>query len=150
MGLNPDGGHADAFEQADETWPFDAEQNGGGRHVDTARSDWARSGRARSDRAQTKRSRIRKVAWIAVVCLIAALTGTFDAVAPRAASAAIESEGSSGERSEAAAVLPVVKPATVVASPASGAKQVNPAAPVTISVKDGTLDRVSLTSARGA
>src|SRR5436305_734846 len=86
------------------------------------------------DTAPVKRSRFRKVAWIVVVCLVAALSGTFAAVAPHAASAAIESEVSSGERSEAGAVLPVVKPATVVTSPAAGAKQVNPAAPVTITV----------------
>lgn len=145
MGLNPDGEQADTFEQVDAARLFDTEQDGSSaRHLETGHMD-----AGHIDAGPTKRSRFRKVAWIVVVCLIAALSGTFAAVAPHAASAAIESEGSSGERSEAAAVLPVVKPATVVASPASGAKQVNPAAPVTISVKDGTLDRVSLTSAQG-
>ncbi|HKU30783.1 MAG TPA: Ig-like domain-containing protein, partial [Arthrobacter sp.] len=96
-----------------------------------------------------KRNKFRTAAWIVVVCVIAALSGTFAAMAPHAASAAIESEGSSGERSAAGAVMPVVKPVSVVTSPASGAKQVNPAAPATITVTDGSLERVSLTSTNG-
>ena len=96
-----------------------------------------------------KRNKFRTAAWIVVVCVVAALSGTFAAMAPHAASAAIESEGSSGERSAAGAVMPVVKPVSVVTSPASGAKQVNPAAPATITVTDGSLERVSLTSTNG-
>ena len=43
----------------------------------------------------------------------------------------------------------MVAPVTFDAAPADGAKQVNPAAPVSLKVANGTIERVTLTSTGG-
>ncbi len=92
----------------------------------------------------------RKVFLLGALCLLAAGGGVFAAVAPGAARAAFESEAGSAERTTPGLAAPVVAPVKLVASPADGAKQVNPAAPVSLKVTNGTVERVALTSGDGA
>ncbi|HEX7201396.1 MAG TPA: Ig-like domain-containing protein [Arthrobacter sp.] len=93
--------------------------------------------------------RMKKVLVVAAVCLLAAVGGVFAAVAPDIARGAIESEASSAVRTSPGIAAPVVAPVTLDAAPADGAKQVNPAAPVSLKVANGTIERVTLTSTGG-
>jgi lipoprotein-anchoring transpeptidase ErfK/SrfK len=93
--------------------------------------------------------RMKKVLVVAAVCLLAAVGGVFAAVAPDIARGAIESEASSAVRTSPGIAAPVVAPVTFDAAPADGAKQVNPAAPVSLKVANGTIERVTLTSTGG-
>ena len=92
---------------------------------------------------------MKKVLVVAAVCLLAAVGGVFAAVAPDIARGAIESEASSAVRTSPGIAAPVVAPVTLDAAPADGAKQVNPAAPVSLKVTNGTIERVTLTSTGG-
>jgi hypothetical protein len=91
----------------------------------------------------------KKILVVAAVCLLAAVGGVFAAVAPGSARGAIESEAASAVRTSPGVALPVVAPVKLEASPANGAKQVNPAAPVSLNVANGTIERVTLTSTGG-
>ena len=93
--------------------------------------------------------RMKKILVVAAVCLLAAVGGVFAAVAPDIARGAIESEASSAVRTSPGIAAPVVAPVTLDAAPADGAKQVNPAAPVSLKVTNGTIERVTLTSTGG-
>ena len=93
--------------------------------------------------------RMKKVLVVAAVCLLAAVGGVFAAVAPDIARGAIGSEASSAVRTSPGIAAPVVAPVTLDAAPADGAKQVNPAAPVSLKVANGTIERVTLTSTGG-
>ncbi|MFJ6269049.1 Ig-like domain-containing protein [Pseudarthrobacter oxydans] len=93
--------------------------------------------------------RMKKILVVAAVCLLAAVGGVFAAVAPDIARGAIESESSSPVRTSPGTAMPVVAPVTSEAAPANGAKQVNPAAPVSLKVTNGTIERVTLTSTTG-
>jgi lipoprotein-anchoring transpeptidase ErfK/SrfK len=99
---------------------------------------------------QPRRPRpVKKILIIAVVCLLAAAGGVFAAVAPGIAGAAIESEAGSAVRTSPGIASPVIAPVKSSAAPAKGAKQVNPAAPVSLKVSNGTIERVTLTSTSG-
>jgi lipoprotein-anchoring transpeptidase ErfK/SrfK len=91
----------------------------------------------------------RKVFLLGALCLLAAGGGVFAAVAPGAARAAFDSEAGSAERTTPGLAAPVVAPVQLAASPADGAQQVNPAAPVSLKVTNGTVERVALTSGDG-
>ncbi|MBA4101207.1 MAG: hypothetical protein C0488_03070 [Arthrobacter sp.] len=93
--------------------------------------------------------RMKKILVVAAVCLLAAVGGVFAAVAPDIARGAIESESSSSVRTSPGSAMPVVAPVTSEAAPANGAKQVNPAAPVSLKVTNGTIERATLTSTTG-
>ncbi|OAE01220.1 Ig-like domain-containing protein [Arthrobacter sp. OY3WO11] len=93
--------------------------------------------------------RLKKILVVAAVCLLAAVGGVFAAVAPDIARGSIESEASSSVRTSPGIAAPVVAPVTSDAVPANGAKQVNPAAPVSLKVTNGTIERVTLTSTGG-
>lgn len=93
--------------------------------------------------------RMKKILVVAAVCLLAAVGGVFAAVAPDIARGAIESESSSSVRTSPGTAMPVVAQVTSEAAPANGAKQVNPAAPVSLKVTNGTIERVTLTSTTG-
>ncbi|WP_235780200.1 L,D-transpeptidase [Sinomonas notoginsengisoli] len=89
-----------------------------------------------------------KIAILVAVLTLAGVGGTFAAAGPLQPSP-ITSESASPLRSEPGTAFPVIKPAAATAVPAAGAKEVNPAAPVKLTVTDGTLDNVSLRSAAG-
>lgn len=89
-----------------------------------------------------------KIAILVAILAVLGIGGTFAAMGPLQASP-ISSEAASPLRSQPGTAFPVVKPATVTAVPATGAKEVNPAAPVTVTVANGTIDNVSLRSASG-
>lgn len=93
--------------------------------------------------------RMKKIVVVAALCLLAAVGGVFAAVAPDIARGSIESEASSAVRTSPGIAAPVVAPVTFDAAPADGAKQVNPAAPVSLKVTNGTIERVTLTSTGG-
>lgn len=93
--------------------------------------------------------RMKKILVVAAVCLLAAVGGVFAAVAPDIARGAIESESSSSVRTSPGTAMPVIAPVASEAAPANGAKQVNPAAPVSLKVTNGTIERVTLTSTTG-
>ncbi|MEA5456193.1 Ig-like domain-containing protein [Sinomonas sp. JGH33] len=95
-----------------------------------------------------KRSRVGKIVALVAVLAVAGLGGTFAAVGPLQA-APIGSEATTAVRSQPGTAFPVVKPATTVTTPVAGAKEVNPAAPVTVTVTNGTLDNASLRSSSG-
>ncbi|MDF2048367.1 Ig-like domain-containing protein [Arthrobacter sp. Cr_A7] len=92
---------------------------------------------------------LKKILIVAVVCLLAAAGGVFAAVAPGLAGGALESEAGSAVRSSPGIASPVIAPVKLDAAPANGAKQVNPAAPVSLKVSNGTIERVTLTSTSG-
>lgn len=98
--------------------------------------------------APGRRGKLVKIAVIVTVVLAAAVGGAFAVVGPLQASP-VGSEAGSAVRSQPGTAFPVVQPAAAVTVPAAGAKEVNPAAPVTVSVKNGTVDNVSLRSATG-
>ena len=99
---------------------------------------------------QTRRPRsLKKMLIIAVVCILAAAGGVFAAVAPGLAGGDLESEAGSATRTSPGIASPVVAAVKSEASPANGAKQVNPAAPVSLNVSNGTIERVTLTSTAG-
>jgi lipoprotein-anchoring transpeptidase ErfK/SrfK len=91
----------------------------------------------------------RKIALLGVVCALAAGGGAFAAAAPGLAHASIGSEATSPERTTPGLAVPVVAPAQLTVSPADGANQVNPAAPVSLKVSNGRIERVALTSDTG-
>lgn len=93
--------------------------------------------------------RMKKILVVAAVCLLAAVGGVFAAVAPDIARGAIESESSSSVRTSPGTAMPVIAPVASEAAPANGAKQVNPAAPVSLKVTNGIIERVTLTSTTG-
>jgi lipoprotein-anchoring transpeptidase ErfK/SrfK len=90
----------------------------------------------------------RKLAVLGAVCALAAAGGVF-AAGPGSVHASFASEADSPERSTPGLAFPVVAPAQLDVVPANDAQQVNPAAPVTLKVKHGRIDRVSLTSVSG-
>ena len=92
---------------------------------------------------------LKKILIVTVVCLLAAAGGVFAAVAPGLAGGALESEAGSAVRSSPGIASPVIAPVKLDAAPANGAKQVNPAAPVSLKVSNGTIERVTLTSTSG-
>ena len=93
--------------------------------------------------------RVKKILVVVAVCLLAAVGGVFAAVAPGMAREAIESEAGSAARTSPGIAVPVIAPVKLDAAPANGAKQVNPAAPVSLKLADGTIERVTLTSTSG-
>lgn len=99
--------------------------------------------------AREHRTTTRKVLLLGALCLLAAGGGVFAAVAPGSGRAAFESEAGSAERSTPGLAAPVVAPVQLTASPADGAQQVNPAAPVSLRVTNGSIDRVALTDSDG-
>jgi lipoprotein-anchoring transpeptidase ErfK/SrfK len=92
---------------------------------------------------------VKKILIVTVVCLLAAAGGVFAAVAPGLAGGALESEAGSAVRSSPGIASPVIAPVKLDTAPANGAKQVNPAAPVSLKVSNGTIERVTLTSTSG-
>jgi lipoprotein-anchoring transpeptidase ErfK/SrfK len=86
---------------------------------------------------------------VAVLCVLAATGGVFAAVAPGFAGAGLESEAGSAVRSAPGVASPVVAPVKLEVTPAGGAKQVNPAAPVSLKVGNGRIESVTLTSTSG-
>ncbi|NUP58870.1 MAG: L,D-transpeptidase family protein [Pseudarthrobacter sp.] len=96
-----------------------------------------------------RRGTVKKILAVAAVCVLAAVGGVFAAVAPGLAGGPVESEAVSALRTSPGIASPVVPPVTLDAAPANGAKQVNPAAPVSLKVGNGTLERVTLTSTAG-
>ncbi|XAS67955.1 Ig-like domain-containing protein [Micrococcaceae bacterium Sec5.7] len=99
--------------------------------------------------APHRRGNGRKIALLAAVCLLAAGGGVFAAVAPEFAHASLDSEAGSPVRSAPGLAEPVVAPVKLVALPADGAKQVNPASPVTLKAANGRIQRVALTTSTG-
>ena len=93
--------------------------------------------------------RLKKILLVVAVCVLAAIGGVFAAVAPGIARGAIESEAGSAIRTSPGIASPVIAPVKSDAVPAGGAKQVNPAAPVSLKVTNGTIERVTLTSTSG-
>ena len=85
---------------------------------------------------------------LGVVCALAAGGGAFAAAAPGWPSRDFAEAGSPAPTTPGLAV-PVVAPAELAVSPADGAKQVDPAAPVSLKVTNGRIDRVALTSDDG-
>jgi lipoprotein-anchoring transpeptidase ErfK/SrfK len=100
-------------------------------------------------RPRRRRGTFKKVALLAAVCILAASGGVFAAVAPGFARASMESEAGSAVRSAPGVASPVVAPVKLDVSPADGAKQVNPAAPVSLSVSNGRIEGVTLTTTAG-
>jgi lipoprotein-anchoring transpeptidase ErfK/SrfK len=100
-------------------------------------------------RPRRRRGTFKKVALLAAVCILAAGGGVFAAVAPGFARGAMESEAGSPVRSAPGVASPVVAPVKLDVSPADGAKQVNPAAPVSLSVSNGRIEGVTLTTTAG-
>jgi lipoprotein-anchoring transpeptidase ErfK/SrfK len=96
-----------------------------------------------------RRGSVKKILAVAAVCVLAAVGGVFAAVAPGLAGGPLESEAASALRTSPGIASPVVPPVTLDAAPANGAKQVNPAAPVSLKVANGTIQRVTLTSTAG-
>ena len=92
---------------------------------------------------------LKKILVVIAVCVLAAVGGVFAAVSPGIARGAIESEAGSAVRTSPGIASPVIAPVTFDAAPANGAKQVNPAAPVSLKVTNGTIERVTLTSTSG-
>ncbi|TLM86164.1 Ig-like domain-containing protein [Pseudarthrobacter sp. NamE5] len=92
---------------------------------------------------------LKKILVVVAVCVLAAVGGVFAAVAPGIARGAIESEAGSAVRTSPGIASPVIAPVKSEATPANGAKQVNPAAPVSLQVTNGTIERVTLTSTSG-
>lgn len=92
---------------------------------------------------------LKKILLVVAVCVLAAMGGVFAAVAPGIARGAIESEAASAVRTSPGIASPVIAPVESDAAPADGAKQVNPAAPVSLKVANGTIERVTLTSTSG-
>lgn len=91
----------------------------------------------------------KKILLVAMVCVLAAAGGAFAAVAPGLANASLESEAGSAIRSAPGVASPVIAPVTLDVAPADGAKQVNPAAPVSVKVGNGRIESVTLTSTAG-
>jgi lipoprotein-anchoring transpeptidase ErfK/SrfK len=100
-------------------------------------------------RPRRRRGTFKKVALLAAVCILAAGGGVFAAVAPGFARGSMESEAGSAVRSAPGVASPVVAPVKLDVSPADGAKQVNPAAPVSLSVSNGRIEAVTLTTTAG-
>lgn len=92
---------------------------------------------------------LKKIMIIAAVCILAAAGGVFAAVAPGLAGPSLEPESVSAVRSSPGIATPVIPPVAAQAKPADGSKQVNPAAPVSLQVDNGTIERVTLTSTSG-
>ncbi|MDQ0634864.1 lipoprotein-anchoring transpeptidase ErfK/SrfK [Arthrobacter pascens] len=99
--------------------------------------------------APRRRGTAKKIALLAAVCILAAGGGAFSAVAPGFARGSMESEAGSAVRSAPGVASPIVAPVKLDVSPADGAKQVNPAAPVSLTVANGKIERVTLTSKAG-
>ncbi|UZX02375.1 L,D-transpeptidase [Arthrobacter sp. CDRTa11] len=95
------------------------------------------------------RGTAKKILLVAAVCVLAATGGVFAAVAPGFAPGTLESEAASAMRSAPGLASPVVPPLKLDSSPADGARQVNPATPVSLKVSNGKIERVSLTSTAG-
>ncbi|MGX5714542.1 Ig-like domain-containing protein [Arthrobacter sp. MAHUQ-56] len=96
-----------------------------------------------------RRGTVKKILAVAAVCVLAAVGGVFAAVAPGLAGGPVDSEAGSALRTSPGIASPVVPPVNLDAAPANGAKQVNPAAPVSLKVGNGTIERVTLTSTAG-
>ncbi|QNE13977.1 Ig-like domain-containing protein [Pseudarthrobacter sp. NBSH8] len=96
-----------------------------------------------------RRGTARKILLVAAVCVLAATGGVFAAVAPGFAGGGLESEASSAVRSAPGVASPVVAPVKVDVTPANAAKQVNPATSVYLTVGNGRIESVTLTSTAG-
>ena len=96
-----------------------------------------------------RRGTAKKIVAVAAVCILAAMGGVFAAVAPGLAGGPLESEAGSALRTSRGIASPVVPPVKLDAAPVDGAKQVNPAAPVSLKVGNGTIQRVTLASTAG-
>lgn len=96
-----------------------------------------------------RRGTAKKIILVAVLCVLAATGGVFAAGAPGFAGAGLESEAGSAVRSAPGVASPVVAPVKLEVTPAEGAKQVNPAAPVSLKVGNGRIESVTLTSTSG-
>lgn len=96
-----------------------------------------------------RRGTAKKILLVAVLCVLAATGGVFAAVAPGFAGGGLESEAGSAVRSAPGVASPVVAPVKLDVTPAEGAKQVNPAAPVSLKVANGRIESVTLTSTSG-
>lgn len=96
-----------------------------------------------------RRGTARKILLVAAVCVLAATGGVFAAVAPGFAGDGLESEASSAVRSAPGVASPVVAPVKVDVTPANAAKQVNPATSVSLTVGNGRIESVTLTSTAG-
>lgn len=94
-------------------------------------------------------STAKKILVVAAVCAFAAAGGVFAAVAPGFARGALESEAASAVRSAPGLASPVVAPVKVDITPTDAAKQVNPATPVSVTVGNGRIESVTLTSTSG-
>lgn len=90
----------------------------------------------------------RKAAVLAAACALAAGGGVFAAAGPLA-HPSFASEAATPERSTQGLAFPVVPPLQLSAAPADSAVQVNPAAPVTLKVGNGRIERAALTSEAG-
>ncbi|MFP5311410.1 MAG: Ig-like domain-containing protein, partial [Actinomycetes bacterium] len=96
-----------------------------------------------------RRGTAKKVLAVTAVCVLAAVGGVFAAVAPGLANGTLDSEAGSALRTTPGIASPVVPPVAFDAAPANGAKQVNPAAPVSLKVANGTIQRVTLAGTNG-
>ena len=96
-----------------------------------------------------RRGTAKKILLVAVVCVLAATGGVLAAVAPGFARGGLESEASSAVRSAPGVASPVVAPVKVDVTPANAAKQVNPATSVSLTVGNGRIESVTLTSTAG-
>ncbi len=91
----------------------------------------------------------KKILIVAAVCVLAAAGGVFAAVAPGLTRGSLESEAASAVRSAPGVASPVVAPVKVDITPAAAAKQVNPATPAAVTVVNGRIESVTLTSTSG-
>ncbi|MDJ0319645.1 Ig-like domain-containing protein [Pseudarthrobacter sp. PS3-L1] len=96
----------------------------------------------------------RKIILIVGVCALIVGGGVFAATSGVGADlvqsvAAPNSRPSAAPSTASPSEPPAAPPVQLVASPVNGAAQVNPAAPVTLSAKGGTLETVSLANAAG-
>ncbi len=89
--------------------------------------------------ASLRRTAGRNIAVLGLVCALVTGCGAFGAAAPDPSG----SSAGAGDPPESAI------PAETAVIPAAGAKEVNPAAPVTLTVTNGSIDRAALTSAAG-
>ncbi len=90
--------------------------------------------------ASLRRTAGRNIAVLGLVCALATGCGALGAAGPDPSRS---SAGAAGDPAESAT------PAETAVIPAAGAKEVNPAAPVTLTVTNGSVDRAALTSAAG-
>ncbi len=94
--------------------------------------------------APVRRSVGRNIALVGLVCALAAGGGAFGAAAPD-----LVRGGVGAGTGSPAPDAPNVIPAGVAGTPADGAMEVNPAAPASLTVSNGSIERAALTNAAG-